>query len=150
MSDPSPSVPWSLHLEVAINVGGMKSNTSGKDQGREHPLLLCWASLYLRVPLQSCFSSGARPLHDHLLGQRPPSMAAVFEQGNAAVPLLVGGVGFVQLSVLVPLHSYCKPRRRERDAPQQTMTIGYYPHFAGRAQQFRCCEGVIEALNTKS
>lgn len=61
MSDPSPSVPLSLHLEVAINVGGMKSNTSGKDQGRGHPLLLCWAPLYLRAPLQSCFSSGAEP-----------------------------------------------------------------------------------------
>lgn len=30
------------------------------------------------------------------------------------------------------------------------MNVMHYSHFVGRAQQFKCCEGVIEALNTKS
>lgn len=94
----------------------MRSNTSGEDQGEEYTFPLCRASPYLRAPLQPCFSSGAGFSMASCWEKGPGRWKSRLQclrrlAGYAAVPLLPGSVGFVQLSVLVPLQSCRKPGR---------------------------------------
>ena len=82
-SDLSLFVPWSLYLEVAINVGGVRRNAPGKDQGGVHSLFAVLGIPVSQGSFAALLLKWGQVLHGQLLGERPPNMekqAAVFEK----------------------------------------------------------------------